>query len=232
MADDDYSGTTSQDGYWRTPEADAVMQRGNPPAWAAMADVEGARITGAKIVDIGCNKGGFVRYLCDHYAVQTAYGFDPAPGAIKEAEALNGSRPAEYLVGDRPPSEWAGIDVAFSQEVVYLIDDLAEHADDIWGLLRPGGSYVAVTCVHTRSERMTSWHEANADALGLPPLRGVEDYMAPFVQRGFEAQLGWLPVRLVPIDPDHVQVAWNAFEFWTKTSDKMLFRFVKPADSH
>jgi hypothetical protein len=74
---------------------------------------------------------------------------------------------------------------------------------------------------------MSDWHAANAAALGLPPLRGVDDYLAPFVARGFRAEIGRLQVHTVPIDPSLLGQAWELLEFWTRTNDKVLFRFVK-----
>jgi len=226
---DEFSGTTSRDGFWRTDEADTVMQRGNVAAFAAMAEIEKDAIAGATVVDIGCNQGGFLQYLCDTYPVHRAFGLDPASGAIERARETNGDRPAEYVVGDRPPADWAKVDLAFSQEAVYLIHDLAQHADDMWRTLRPGGRYLAVTCVHSANERMSEWHRENVEVLELPSLRSVGDFIAPFLERGFAAEVGWLPIRFVPIEPDHLDVAWNALEFWTRTSNKVLFRFTRPA---
>jgi SAM-dependent methyltransferase len=228
---DEFSGEASEDGYWRSAAADQAMQRGNLCAFEALGEAERHRLSGATVLDVGCNKGGFLRFLHDRYAPGRAFGFDPADGAIEEARALNGDRLIEYQAASRPPAGWSDVDLAFSQEVVYLIDDLAEHADDIWRVLRPGGSYAAVTSVHAHSKLMAPWHEANADALRLPPLRRVEDYLAPFLERGFTAEVARLQIRAVPIDADLLDRTWDLLEFWTRTNDKVVFRFEKPAAS-
>lgn len=36
-------------------------------------------------------------------------------------------------------------DIAFSHEVIYLIEDIAQHAADMLRVLKPGGVYYAVT---------------------------------------------------------------------------------------
>jgi SAM-dependent methyltransferase len=228
---DEFSGEQSEDGYWRSAEADHAMQRGNACAWEAMGEAEKHRLSGASVLDVGCNKGGFLRFLYDRYDLGNAYGFDPADGAITEARALNGDRRIEYDAASRPPERWHGVDIAFSQEVVYLVEDLAEHADDLWRALRPGGFYTAVTSVHAQSRLMAPWHAANADALQLPPLRRVEDYLAPFLERGFSAEVARLQIRAVPIDAELLDRTWDLLEFWTRTNDKVVFRLEKPASA-
>lgn len=224
---DDFSGSVSVDGFWRSVEADGQMQRGNLCVWESMAELESAALGTAEVLDVGCNMGGFLRFLHDRFGVPHALGFDPASSAIDAARTENGSRPIEYHTALRPSPEWPLADLAFSQEVVYLIDDLAEHADDLWRALRPGGRYVVVTSVHRQSRLMAEWHAANAAALGLPPLRSVEEYLEPFVARGFRAEIGRLQVRTVPLDPATIGQAWELLDFWTRTNDKVLFRFQR-----
>jgi hypothetical protein len=36
-----------------------------------------------------------------------------------------------------------------------------------------------------------------------------------------------LHVRTVPIDPSQLGQSWELLDFWTRTNDKVLFRFVK-----
>jgi SAM-dependent methyltransferase len=231
---DEFSGSESTDGFWRSIDADTVMQRGNHCAFEAMADIEADALDGATVVDIGCNMGGFLRFLCDHYTVSRAFGLDPATSTIQRAGELSGDRRIEYAAASRPPQEWPQADVAFSQEVMYLIDDLAEHADDMWKLLRPGGRYVAVTSVHAQSQLMAPWHAANAESLELPPLRRVEEYIIPFLERGFTVEVSHLKVRAVPIDEDLLDRTWQLLQFWTRTNEKVVFRFRRndePNDS-
>jgi SAM-dependent methyltransferase len=224
---DSFSGSSSADGYWRSGEADAQMQRGNLCVWEAMAELEAAALPTATVLDVGCNMGGFLRFLHDRYGVPRGMGFDPASGAIDAAREQNGDRPIEYVTAARPAATWPAVDLAFSQEVLYLVDDLAQHADDMWEALRDGGRYVAVTSVHRDSPLMSDWHDANAGPLGLPPLRDVDAYLAPFMARGFRAEIGRLQVRTVPLDPSHLGQAWELLDFWTRTNDKVLLRFVK-----
>jgi SAM-dependent methyltransferase len=225
---DRFSGVASTDGFWRSVDADAAMQRGNACAWEAMASIEGLTLTGASVIDIGCNMGAFLRFLHDEHGIGRALGLDTAASTIEAAQELNGDRPITYVASPRPPAGWPEADLAFSQEVMYLIHDLAEHADDVWNMLRPGGTYFAVTSVHRESQLMTEWHATNHEALGMPPLRSIGEYLEPFVTRGFTAELGRLHIRAVPVHGDELERAWDLLQFWTRTNDKVLFRLRKP----
>jgi SAM-dependent methyltransferase len=228
---DQFSGSGSSDGYWRSSEADDVMQRGNACVFEAMATAESHVLAGATVLDVGCNMGAFLRYLCTRHAVARAFGLDPAESSVRQARDLSKGLPIEYAAVSSPPSTWADVDVAFSQEVMYLIDDLDAHAADMWRVLRPGGHYVAVTSVHRQSELMAEWHAANQTALRMPPLRGVEDYISPFLARGFRVEVARLHIRAVPIDETVLGRAWELLQFWTATNDKVVFRFYKDGES-
>jgi SAM-dependent methyltransferase len=217
---DEYSGTASVDGFWRSSEADALMQRGNACAFEAIAASEADRLRGATVIDVGCNMGGFLRFLCQGHSVARGFGLDPAESTVLQARASSVGLPIEYAVASRPPAEWPAADIAFSQEVVYLIDDLAEHAADMWRALRPGGRYVAITSVHRESELMATWHAVNQENLHMPPLRSVQEYIEPFMQ-----------IRAVPIEEVDLVRAWDLLEFWTRTNDKVMFQFTKPGDA-
>jgi SAM-dependent methyltransferase len=228
---DKFSGSESTDGFWRSIEADTAMQQGNACVFEAMAATEADLLPGATVVDIGCNMGGFLRFLCDHHGVTRGFGLDPADSTIRLAQELSVGRPIEYAAAFRPPQDWPQADIAFSQEVMYLIHDLAEHAADMWRVLRPGGRYVAVTSVHRQSELMAQWHAANQQSLGMPPLRGVEDYISPFLAHGFRVEVARLQIRAVPIDSVVLDRAWELLQFWTATNDKVVFRFIKDGEA-
>jgi SAM-dependent methyltransferase len=227
---DEFSGSASIDGFWRSSEADSLMQRGNACAFEALAASEADVLPGATVIDVGCNMGAFLRFLCRDHAVERGFGLDPAESTVRRARESSAGLPIEYAVASRPPSEWPEADIAFSQEVVYLIDDLAEHAADMWRALRPGGRYVAVTSVHRQSELMAAWHAVNQPSLNMPPLRSVEDYIVPFMAQGFRVELARLQIRAVHIDEDELDRAWDLLDFWTRTNDKVLFRFTKNSD--
>ena len=142
---------------------------------------------GRRVLDAGCNRGGFLRLLADERGIAEGFGYDPAAGAIEDARRLAGDRPLRFEASSSVPDAWSGLDVAFSHEMLYLLPDLAPHAAAIHRALRPGGVYFAVMGVHTGSPSMVEWHAANQEELRLPPLYDVDDVIATFQRAGFDA---------------------------------------------
>src|ERR1700681_863799 len=114
--------------YWRSAAEDAARQDEHGFIWKAMLDTIDTDLTGRRVLDAGCNRGGFLRLLVDAAGVAEGYGYDPASGAITDASRLAGDRPLTFEVADTVPKEWGDFDVAFSHEVLYLLQDLPTHA--------------------------------------------------------------------------------------------------------
>jgi len=210
-------------GFWRSAELDETMQQDNSCAWAPMARVAGSSLPGATVADLGCSEGGFLRFLYDHHGIEQGFGLDLAEAAIAQARIRNQDRPLEYLAAPLPAPSWPEADLCFSHELIYILPDLYEHAEIIRRLLRPGGTYLAVTSVHSESPAKRRWHSENAESLRLPPLRSVEDYVAPFLDLRFSVEIGLLPVESVSIHDRHRGVVWNRLHAWAH--EKVVFRF-------
>jgi SAM-dependent methyltransferase len=184
--------------YWRTAAHDEAMQEDHAFIWQAMLDTIDVDLARKRVLDAGCNRGGFLRLLADRCAIAEGFGYDPAAAAIEDARRLAGEWPLRFEAADAVPADWRDFDVAFSHEVLYLIHDLADHARAIHGALAPGGVYYAVIGVHAGSELMAQWHRANAERLGLPDLYDVDELVGVFEAAGFEAAATRLSVRFVP----------------------------------
>src|SRR6516165_4785588 len=96
--------------------------------WRAMLDAIDVDLTGRRVLDAGCNRGGFLRMLYDDADIAEGYGFDPADAAVADARRLAGDRPLRFETSGTVPSGWTGFDVAFSHEVLYVLHDLPAHA--------------------------------------------------------------------------------------------------------
>jgi SAM-dependent methyltransferase len=184
--------------YWRSKAEDEAMEDEHGFLWRALLDTVDLDLAGARVLDIGCNRGGLLRMVADRWPIAEGAGYDPAAGAVEDAVARTGGRPLRFAVADTVPAGWAGFDVAFSHEVLYLLDDPALHARAVHSALAPGGVYYAVTGVHRGSPLMVDWHRANAAALGLPALRDVDEILACFGDAGFEAAVARLSLGFVP----------------------------------
>ena len=184
--------------YWRGAAEDEEMQAEHGFIWRAMLETIDVDLAGKRVLDAGCNRGGFLRLLADRCAIAEGFGYDPASGAIEDARRLVGARPLHFEAADTVPADWVGLDVAFSHEVLYVVLDLPAHARAVFGALAPGGVYYAVMGVHTRSPLMAEWHAANATALGLPALYDIDDVVATFRDVGFDAAAARLAIGFVP----------------------------------
>lgn len=216
-------------GYWQDAAADEAMQHEHGFLWKAMIETVGIDLAGLKVLDAGCNRGGFLRLLTDVVGIGSGHGYDPAEAAIADARALTGDRPLTFAVADRVPEGWDGFDVAFSHEVIYLIHDLAAHAEQMHAALVPGASYYASLGVHADSPLTSAWHASAVDELGMPPIRHVGEVARIFTAAGFEVAVARLELDFVPVEAhredaaDHDLAAWLDYYH----EDKYLIRFTR-----
>ena len=185
--------------YWQSADEDEAMQDEHRFIWDAMLEAIDVALDGARVLDAGCNRGGFLRLVADRHAIAGGWGYDPAVGAIDDARRLAGYRGLHYAVADTVPSDWRDFDVAFSHEVIYLLHDLQRHAGAIYDALRPGGVYFAAIGVHTGSPLMQAFHRESGEALNLPPLADIDDVCATFAAAGFAVSISRLPMRFIPV---------------------------------
>jgi len=130
------------------------------------------------------------------------------------------------------PVGWNGFDVAFSHEVLYLLDDLPSHARAVFGALVPGGVYHAVMGVHAASPLMAEWHRANVEELHLPELYDVDEVVTVFEAVGFDAAASRLAMRFVPTTGHGHHGRARLLDWLDYYYDqKLLLRFSRLADS-
>jgi SAM-dependent methyltransferase len=221
---------TESSSYWRSAADDAVMQDAHGFVWKAMLETIDVDLAGKRVLDAGCNRGGFLRLLSDACAIAEGRGYDPASGAIADARTLAGDRPLHFEAGESVPEDWRDFDVAFSHEVLYLIHDLPAHAHEIFDALAPGGSYYPVIGVHSESPLMTEWHRANVEELQLPKLYSIDEVAAVFGAAGFAVAAARLKIGFVPESGHHGHddpgSFWRRIEYYNE--HKLLLRCTRP----
>jgi SAM-dependent methyltransferase len=185
--------------FWRGAAEDEAMQDEHGFLWRAILNTIDIDLTGRRVLDAGCNRGGFLRLLVDESGIAEGYGYDPASGAIDDARRLTGQRPLTFETADTVPDGWAEFDAAFSHEVLYLLHDLTSHAAATFAALEPGAPYFAVIGVHAGSRMMSAWHDSVAGDLALPRLYDLDEVVEVFESAGFEVSVARLQMWFVPV---------------------------------
>ncbi|MEL5439178.1 MULTISPECIES: class I SAM-dependent methyltransferase [Serratia] len=216
--------------WYRDPRAEEAMADGHAPIWRHLIGlVPENELSGVKVLDFGCNQGGFLRLLYQLRPFQQGLGVDIARRSVDEANRLKGHLPVVYQTDTRLNGWDDHFDIAFSHEVIYLIDDIAQHAADILRVLKPGGVYYAVTGCHTGNPLWPQWRErVAAETHTVVQDRSLADYARIFSAAGFQVsarRLGF--TGFVPYEPD----GWMpdiaaAIDYYWHT--KTVFRLVKP----
>lgn len=223
---DDPETPPRQTPMWQGVEADRRMQVDHTFIWDAIVRDVDTGLENTRVLDIGCNQGGFLRRLADRERIGQGYGFDVAIDAIEEAESFVAGRPLHFAVAERVPQSWRNFDVAFSHEVLYLLHDIPMHAHEVFEALRPGGTYFAVLGAHADNPLTELWHAALAKGREMPPVYSLDDVASAFDDAGFEVSARPLEVGFVPY-PAHVFPSfYDALLYFA--NHKIIFKFQRP----
>ena len=214
----------------RNPAEEEAMGAAHAPIWRRMIDVAVLHdLHDSTVLDYGCNQGGFLRMLYDRHPFKGAVGIDIARESVSRADLLKGHRPIEYKVADSAASLGRAFDYAFSHEVIYLLPDLAQHAQDIRAALRAGGAYVAAMGCHTDSALWPRWRTLITESASIP----IYDHSLEAVAKAFSEAGFTVTVR--PLDLDAFMPVTLGSAYFPKvvdqlryySQDKVLFRFVR-----
>ncbi|MEL6467516.1 MAG: class I SAM-dependent methyltransferase [Pseudomonadota bacterium] len=186
-------------------------------------------LSSVRVLDIGCNQGGFLRMLYDQRPFASGVGIDIARDRVALANAAKGNRPLQYVASSQIEDAGDGFDLAFSHEVIYLIEDLQAHARQVGKVLKTGGHYDAVTCCHADSPLWAKWRPkiSQFSNVGVPN-HSVADIASAFRSEGFEVSISrFLANGFIPTEPptDYFPTDIERLETYTKW--KLCFRCVK-----
>lgn len=196
--------------------------------WCEMIDaIDETNLSGADVLDFGCNQGGFLRLLHDLRPFRSGVGVDIARRPVEIAEANKGNRPVTYHATNDLADLERSFDIAFSHEVIYLLDDLNEHARQIAKALKPGGSYYAVTCCHRDSPLWAMWRSKIQEFSNVPvPNHGISDIAGAFRNAGFAVSVRrFLANAFVPLSEPDDYFPTDVDRLETYSRWKLMFRF-------
>lgn len=199
--------------------------------WAEMIKgVPAGDLSAARVLDIGCNQGGFLRLLYDTRPFASGIGVDLAQDRVALANAAKGDRPIEYLATRTLSDTGQGFDLAFSHEVIYLIDDLADHARQVASVLVSGGVYDAVTCCHADNPLWATWRPKIAEFSNIAvPNHSVNDIATAFRSTGLHVSISrFLANAFIPMEEPSDFLPSDLDRLDTYCQWKLCFRCRKP----
>ncbi len=169
---------------------DGYMSPGGPEEVAML--LGSLDLTGAEMLDVGCGTGGVDVELIRTHGAAHVLGIDVNAGLIERARARaerHGlSERLAFRCVEPGPLELddASVDSVFSKDAILHMPDKAAFLDDVFRVLRPGGSFVASDWLRRDpqppSADMRYWIET--EGLGFVPA-SPEDYGRSFADSGF-----------------------------------------------
>ncbi len=146
---------------------------------------------GKSVLDIGCGDGFFTERHWEEGRPDRIVGVDPAPAAIKLAQARRPSAPLSFVVGDGHRLPWGSdsFDLALIQGVLHHDDDPVQSIREAFRLapevliLEPNGNNLGLKVI----EKASRYHREHGER-SYPPrrlLRWIRDCGGTVVHQQF-----------------------------------------------
>ncbi|MCB1056772.1 MAG: class I SAM-dependent methyltransferase [Acidobacteria bacterium] len=105
--------------------------------------VAGADLEGARVVEIGCGRGGNVSYLRRYTGARQVVGVDLNPTNLDLCRSFHRGQDVGFAAGDAQLLPLAGesVDVLVNLESAHCYPDLRAFLGEIHRVLRPGGTF-------------------------------------------------------------------------------------------
>lgn len=218
--------------FFRSSEREEKEKCSHFPIWYELSKILNTLVNQHSfVIDFGCNTGGFLPTLYDTSPFKKGVGIDKAIKSIDVANDIllkdSKSRPISYVCADKIEG-FSGVDIVISHEVIYLIENLMEHAENVWNCLNKNGRYIVVTgCLTDYPEwpRWKSWIDNNTSLIAQN--WSSSNIVEIFHRVGFEAKfkpLGF-PGFMDPQPDELFKSAIEKVEFYN--TYKLVFEFIK-----
>jgi len=211
-------------------QAEEVMQEKHLPIWRTLIErILEQDLSTATVLDFGCNRGGFLRELYRLRPFAKGIGVDIAENAISLATESVGELPLEFLCNKTCEIPAGPFDLVTSYDVIYLLEDLVEHAREIYDRLATGGVYYATTGVFTENPLFSRWKPYLEKGFGRPiPERSASDTVKALRDAGFQVSVRRLAhedYSFVKLDSPYFFSLFEEFEYNSETT--LIFRCQK-----
>lgn len=211
------------------------IMHGNLPFWIGMAKEVIPPHTGQEaILDYGCASGEFLRMYHYHRPFQEGLGVDIDSSLIKVARDQKAAdEPIKYGAPEELERIDSHFDLAFTQEVFWMIEDLPSLAKTIHRVLKPGGEYYVTMGCHIENPLWMHRRRLLQNEGYSVYDYSVDEVADIFHNVGFEVGLKRLITPYFQIfDPDFTRNRAQSLSRLVETTaeHKMLFYFRKDDD--
>ncbi len=207
--------------YWSNDkEAENNMEISHQPFWEkVLHHYKEKDLSDKRVLDFGCNQGGYLRYIYSQRAFKYGVGVDLAKKSVEKANDNKGELPIEYFVCDDVTKLGKKFDIALSTSVLYLIEDLPLHAKQIYEVLEIGGVYYASYSDYNGNPNLPDmYNQINFYASVKMQIYSLDYIAKVFAEAGFKVQI----IRMKPID--FITIDVND-EWHKRVSERMMFEY-------
>lgn len=187
-------------------------------------------LTSFHVLDFGCNQGGFLRYLHSQKPFQSGTGVDLATKSIEVANSRKKDLPLTYEVTANVDQYNQTYDLAFSISVIYLLQNLPEHAWKMKQALKRGGVYYCTYTDYSKNPSLLNYKKQVDHSASLPmQLHSLDDIADAFTNEGFKIELRRMPSPgfiTIPVNDRWFNAIADRMQY--EYQEAYIFRFTAP----
>ncbi|TSA61963.1 MAG: class I SAM-dependent methyltransferase [Sediminibacterium sp.] len=170
----------------------------NLPFWISMIKESQKLLTPntqKAVLDFGSGSGKFLPLFRLMDSLRSGIGIEMDEGLVKASKENYEDEQINFFNEEKLIDYQNQFDVAYSQEVLYTITDLSDHAKKIYNCLKEGGYYFSTMGCHIENP-LWAHRRAIIKAEEEYPVNdySIEEISEVFYQTGFEVGLKRLPV--------------------------------------
>ncbi|WP_066193454.1 class I SAM-dependent methyltransferase [Gracilibacillus timonensis] len=179
------------DVWWDNDKREAEMETAHQNGWKdTISLMKEKDLSAYSVLDFGCNRGGFLRTLYQEKPFKEGIGIDLGTESIQIAEERKQGLPLHYMTTGVPGKTGKTFDIGFCLSVIYLIEDLEDHAQKIKQVLNTGGAYY-ITYTELPKNKSFPYFKESIEGYSKLQVQShtIDDIAFAFMQEGFQVEV-------------------------------------------